>query len=200
MSKKVEEEVKPILMMGGNIPEEQLAEFRKQWLEHCKNPSMQVIHLEKPEIISIIDNRKGLKQGEAVKEFLANKQEQENAHGFANKLIDEMEKHNKEYENENNFPQRRRWKDLTNLSWKRFNTVIDTLELFGHIQWLDKETEPEYFRIVLQKEMIDRNHMETINRKITELTQQIDLAKTVINDTEAKKKLTALKRKLSLKL
>lgn len=184
--------------------EEKIFSFKKQGKVLSTDSEIKIIDIQDSEFADIVETRKKLKEGQEVTDFLSNQAERENAKMLAEKMIGyayefslprmkgdvDMAKQFSTQAHPTKF-----FKQLTNLSWKKFNTLLETVELFGYLKRDDGEV-----AFILEQEDVNETAVNKVLDAMEVLKTQIDESRTAIIDSDLKKKLYNFKRKLNLKL
>lgn len=186
------------IIVGSDAPaevkeliEEKLFTIQKQGKSLIANGEIKIIHLIDEEMKQVVETRIAVTEEETVQQFILNEEKRIEARNLAIKLQEECKK---QYPNAK-FIHRSYLKNLTTFSWNKFNSVMNTLKMFGFVN----DTKGN-IQFTIDDESADNSIVENINKMINDLEVEVERAKTAITDKEVKKKLTALKRKLSTKL
>lgn len=169
-----------IIMIGGNDPE-MAGAVLKALQKEAKDAT--IYELDSEEMQMITNNRMSKTASEEMKEYMENEENKQQAKVIATEFhkrwFEEFE--NKQYISLTEI------KKATTFSWKKFNEIIATLDMFGYAAWFDENK--KQIRIILSEEDILEN-------KKRETQAMLDLAKGKLVELQGMVKLKKEKDKL----
>jgi len=152
---KVEKVKQEFIMIGMTAENEELVAAIQANLK-----GFQPIEMTIDEMNQIVNQRADRAQRLEAESILNSDENVKRANELANQFF---ERWKVEFEKEH-FVQVKSLKQGTTLSWKKFNGVISTLDMYGHIEWADN-THRE-LRIIISKEDMLKNKKAEIQRTL----------------------------------
>lgn len=147
---------KIVLMVGGNDPS--LAEKILKALESEKE-NITIYELTDDEMKAISEKRRIAAQSEAVVDFIESDENKERALSIASQF------HQMFFEkNDGKFIRKSEVKNATTFSWKKFDEIIATLDIYGHVEYLDEKK--GFIRIVIDEETVIKNKKKEIQKSM----------------------------------
>ncbi len=151
---------------------------------------LQFVDLHPEEIKSVLEVRiEGRKESEVL-EFLNSKAKKDELV----ELVMRLQNH----ANSDNFYPKKFFKDYMNLSWSEFDNLLGALKIFGFVETEDSN-EGKFIRFILDEKQIESNLISHLEDLLIEVKNKIGRINTVIKDSDTKKNLNSLKRKLIFK-
>lgn len=135
-----EQKEKKVIFAGSN--DQQLIKLALSNLseEYCKNQNITIYTLEEDEIAMLVDLRLKKTEAKTLEDFLGNDQNRAQAkriaEQFHKQICDALGSENMCPPVKKSFV-----KNLTNVSWTKFNEIISMLDVFGFINWTSDKKE-----------------------------------------------------------
>ena len=178
-----------IIMIGGNDPE--MAKAVLQSLS--KNAKEATIYeLDSEEMSMITSNRMQRAASKELKEFMEDEENKKQAKVIAT----EFHKRFAEAFDKDLFLKKSFVKNQTNFSWKKFNEVLASLDMFGFVEWGDEKK--EIFRIILSDEDILENKKKETQSILDLAIGKVEELQSALTNKKDKDKLETLKKKMKL--
>lgn len=150
------------LFIGKQVSPEMDEAVEEKLFTLAKNadPELKIVYLDKKEMARVTATRVAMKEEETVTEFLTNESNRKDSRALAERLHKEIKERNGDPEQ---YYPKKMIKNLTSFSWSKFNSVVDTLNLFGMID----ENELG-IKIVIKDETSDIIFTEKVDEAIAE--------------------------------
>jgi ribosomal protein S25 len=189
----MQEENKKILIVGGND-----ASLAKVIMDACNDNFNDVIiyELTTDEMLAISEKRRIAAQSDAVVDLMESDENKKQAHYIASEFHKRFFEKLEQETGQENFISKSDIKKQTNFSWSKFDEIIATLDIYGHVQFL--ESNKNFIRIVLDDDSI-------ISNKKQEIQKSMDYVKGLLIELQGrlkkkadKDKIETLKKKMTL--
>ncbi len=179
---------KSFIMVGGN--DESMATKIVETLNK-EAIGATVYELTKDEMEKVISQRMDILNADAISEYVNHKDNIKQARDIANSFyIRYQDTFRKE-----KFVKLSDSKKSMQFTWKQFNEVIGTLDIFGHIEWEDDKKQA--FKIILSEDSIRENkkkeiqfQMDIVKGKLIDYQKHLTDAKDLKEIEELKEKMT----------
>lgn len=192
MDKEVKALTPQTIFIGKKVSKEidELVEEKLFTIQKGSGNEIKFITLTDEEMRRATALRIKLKQDSEIQEFLTNENKKADARGLAERLRVEIEK---EYGNADTVLTKMGLKRITSLSWKKFQSAMDTLELFGHVE---NHGNNEAFQIIVNAEGMEDASLNRVNEAMEKLAEAIRISDTTITNKSLKRKLSSLLKKV----
>lgn len=185
---KLEDVKQEFIMIGMTKVDEKMVEAIKENLG-----KFHVIDMTIDEMNLIVNNRSAQMRSLEAEALLNSDENVKRANELANQFHERF----KELFVDGKFAELKTLKQGTTLSWKAFNGVIGTLDMYGHIEW--KDNIKRELRIVISKEDMIRNKKAEIQRTMDFAMGQLIQLEEAYPDDVDKKEIKKIKSVLKLK-
>lgn len=152
-----------------------------------------LIILSKDEMDLIVANRVGEQRQKEVESFLEDDRHKQRAHSLALEFVNRFKE-----AFDRGFVYKSSIKKATKWSWKQFDEVIGTLDMFGFVAWPSDGNRDRLKIIVDEQVIIDNKKMEIQRTLDFAVGQLITLQKSAEGKVDSKK-IEALKKSLKVK-
>lgn len=185
---KVEQVKQEFIMIGMTAENETLVNAIKENLK-----GFQPIEMTIDEMNQIVNQRADHAQRLEAESILNSDENVKRANELANQFFERW----KQNFADNYFIPLKDLKQGTTLSWKKFNGIISTLDMYGHIEWADNTHRD--LRIIISKEDMMRNKKAEIQRTFDFAMGQLIQFEEAYPDDVDKKEIKKIKTALKLK-
>lgn len=176
------------IIIGGN--DESMAGVVVETLNKCA-VGANVYELTKEEMERVINDRLNKYNAEAIEAYVDHPDNQKQAKDIANSFYIRYQ----DAFRANRFVKMNDCKKSTDFSWKQFNEVIGTLDIFGYVKWEDEKKQA--FKIILSDDDIKKNkaddvqfHMDIVKGKLIDYQKHLKNKKDIEKIETLKKKMT----------